>query len=95
MSPPDGGVGTESTPDSVGVVGGGAVGVTAAHDLAARGVDVTLFERGEVAGGASGRAAGIIYDAFAEGRDAAVAARALDRFRVFAHSDSCSLRRLH
>jgi len=78
------GVTTESTPDSVGVVGGGAVGVTAAGDLAARGVDVTLFERGEVAGGASGRAAGIVYDAFAEDRDAAVTARALDRFRAFA-----------
>lgn len=66
---------------SVAVVGGGAVGVTAAHDLAVRGADVTLFERDEIASGASGRAAGIVYDAFAEDRDAAVAARALDRFR--------------
>jgi glycine/D-amino acid oxidase-like deaminating enzyme len=66
---------------SLAVVGGGAVGVTAAHDLAVRGADVTLFERDEVASGASGRAAGIVYDAFAEDRDAAVAARALDRFR--------------
>jgi sarcosine oxidase subunit beta len=71
------------TPDSVAVVGGGAVGVTAAHDLAARGVDVTLFECGQVASGASGRAAGIVYDAFAEDRDAAVAGRALSRFRAF------------
>jgi glycine/D-amino acid oxidase-like deaminating enzyme len=68
---------------SVAVVGAGAVGVTAAHDLAVRGRDVTLFERDEVASGASGRAAGIVYDAFAEDRDAAVAARALDRFRTF------------
>jgi len=67
---------------SVAVVGGGAVGVTAAHDLAARDADVTLFEREELASGASGRAAGIVYDAFAEDRDAAVAARALDRFRA-------------
>jgi glycine/D-amino acid oxidase-like deaminating enzyme len=73
-----------SDPDSVAVVGAGAVGVTAAHDLAARGVDVTLFDRDEVAGGASGRAAGIVYDAFAEDRDAAVAARSLSRFRAFA-----------
>ena len=77
----------DSEPDSVAVVGGGAVGVTAAHDLAVRGVDVTLVERGEVAGGASGRAAGIVYDAFAEDRDAAVAGRALDRFRAFARED--------
>jgi len=75
---------SRSDPDSVAVVGAGAVGVIAAHDLAARGVAVTLFERGQVASGASGRAAGIVYDAFAEDRDAAVAARALSRFRAFA-----------
>ncbi|MEF8853547.1 MAG: FAD-dependent oxidoreductase [Haloarculaceae archaeon] len=67
--------------DRVAVIGAGAVGVTAARDLAARGADVTLFERDEVASGASGRAAGIVYDAFAEDRDAAVAARAVERFR--------------
>jgi glycine/D-amino acid oxidase-like deaminating enzyme len=65
----------------VAVVGGGAIGVTAAHDMAVRGADVTLYERGDLASGASGRAAGIAYDAFAEDRDAAVAARALARFR--------------
>jgi sarcosine oxidase subunit beta len=69
------------------VVGGGAVGVTAAHDLAARGADVTLYERASVAAGSTGRAAGIAYDAFAEDVDAAVAARALDRFRALAAAD--------
>ena len=68
--------------DRVAVVGGGAVGVTAAHALADRGADVTLYERGPLASGASGRAAGIVYDAFAEDRDAAVAARAIERFRA-------------
>ncbi|WP_459192561.1 NAD(P)/FAD-dependent oxidoreductase [Halosimplex sp. J119] len=66
----------------VAVVGGGALGVTAARDLAARGADVTLYERDEVANGASGRAAGIAYDAFAEDIDAAVAERAVERFRA-------------
>jgi len=68
--------------ERVAVVGGGAVGVTAAHDLAERGADVTLFERGELASGSSGRAAGIVYDAVAEDVDAAVADRALERFRA-------------
>ncbi|MBD4598148.1 FAD-dependent oxidoreductase, partial [Xanthomonas citri pv. citri] len=39
---------------SVAVVGGGAVGVTAAADLAARGADATLFDRGDLAAESSG-----------------------------------------
>jgi len=65
----------------IAVVGGGALGVTAAHDLAARGAETVLYERGDLASGASGRAAGIAYDAVAEDVDAAVAARAIERFR--------------
>ncbi|MFC6787724.1 NAD(P)/FAD-dependent oxidoreductase [Halobaculum halobium] len=65
----------------VAVVGGGAVGVTAAHDLAAAGADVTLFEKGDLASGSSGRAAGVLYDAYAEDVDAELGARALERFR--------------
>ncbi|ELZ36633.1 NAD(P)/FAD-dependent oxidoreductase [Halorubrum tebenquichense] len=68
---------------TVAVVGGGAVGVTAAGNLAVRGADVTLYERGELAAGSSGRAAGLLYDAYAEDVDAAVGARALERFRAF------------
>ncbi|ELZ48576.1 FAD dependent oxidoreductase [Halorubrum californiense DSM 19288] len=75
----------ESAP-TVAVVGGGAVGVTAAHDLAARGADVSLFERGALAAESSGRAAGLLYDAYAEDVDAAVGARALERFRAFDRS---------
>jgi len=70
----------------VAVVGGGALGVTAARDLAARGADTVLYERGELGSGASGRAAGIAYDAFAEDTDAAVAARAVERFRSLAET---------
>ena len=67
---------------SVAIVGGGAVGVTAAHDLAVRGADVTLYERGRVGGESTGRAAGILYDAYAEDLDASIAERAIQRFRA-------------
>ncbi|MFB6083130.1 MAG: NAD(P)/FAD-dependent oxidoreductase [Halorientalis sp.] len=78
--------------DSVAVVGGGAVGVTAARELAVRGAAVTLFERGDIAAGSTGRAAGICYDAFAGRTDAAVAARAMDRFRELAAETRFSFR---
>jgi len=67
----------------VAVVGAGAVGLTAAHDLAVRGADATVYERETVAAASTGRAAGICYDAFAEDVDARVAARAVERFREF------------
>ena len=66
------------------VVGAGAVGLTAAADLARQAVDVTVYERGEVAGGASGRAAGVCYDAFTTDPDVTLGAKAFDRFRRFA-----------
>ncbi|WP_335999897.1 NAD(P)/FAD-dependent oxidoreductase [Halorientalis halophila] len=70
--------------DSVAVVGGGAVGVTAALSLADRGAAVTLFERDEIAAESTGRAAGICYDAFAGRTDATVAGRAMTHFRDLA-----------
>ena len=79
-------LGRTSSSPSVAVVGGGAVGVTAAVDLAERGARVALFERGDLADGSSGRAAGIVYDAYAEDVDAALGARALERFRAFDRS---------
>lgn len=72
----------DDAPEHVAVIGGGAVGATAAGDLAARDVDVTLFERDAVAAGSSGRAAGICYDAYADRRDVRIAGRALERFRA-------------
>jgi glycine/D-amino acid oxidase-like deaminating enzyme len=76
---------------NVAVVGAGAVGTTVAHDLAAADVSVTLFERSAVAGGSSGRAAGICYDAYADSRDAEIADRALERFRtITAEHDAVS-----
>ena len=43
------------------VVGGGATGVGVARDLALRGVDVTLAERGGLASGTSGRSHGLLH----------------------------------
>ncbi|GGL72459.1 NAD(P)/FAD-dependent oxidoreductase [Halocalculus aciditolerans] len=68
---------------SVAVVGAGAVGLTAAYDLAEAGADVTVFERETVGAGSSGRAAGVLYDAYSDAVDARIADRALDRFRAF------------
>lgn len=74
---------SDSRGDEVAVVGAGAVGLTAAYDLATRGAAVTLYERDEIAGASTGRAAGILYDAYAEDVDARIAVRALERFRDF------------
>jgi len=46
-------------PDVI-VVGGGVVGCSAAYFLAREGARVTLMERGDIAGGASGAAAGML-----------------------------------
>jgi glycine/D-amino acid oxidase-like deaminating enzyme len=80
---------TVGTP-SVAVVGAGAVGLTAATDLARRGLDVTVFDESGVASGATGRAAGIVYDAYAEDVDAELATRAVERFREFADDAAAS-----
>ena len=68
-------------PDTVAVVGGGAVGLSAAHSLADRSVEVVLFERDDPGAGSSGRAAGICYDAFADRLDAEIARESLAWFR--------------
>ena len=77
---------THTGSPTVAVVGGGAVGVTAAADLAERGAAVTLYERGSLGAGSSGRAAGVVYDAYAADVDALIAARAMERFRSFDRS---------
>ncbi|WP_336134623.1 NAD(P)/FAD-dependent oxidoreductase [Natronomonas amylolytica] len=65
----------------VAVVGCGVVGATTAAELARRDADVTVFEAGDIASGASGRAAGVCYDAFAGKLDAEIAEAALAAFR--------------
>lgn len=49
------------TDDPVLVVGGGATGTGIARDLALRGVDVTLIDRGGLGGGTSGRSHGLLH----------------------------------
>ena len=45
----------------VAIIGGGATGAGIARDLALRGVDVSLFERGGLGGGTSGRSHGLLH----------------------------------
>ena len=46
---------------TVAVIGGGSTGIGTARDLAMRGVDVTVVERGGLAGGTSGRSHGLLH----------------------------------
>lgn len=43
------------------IIGAGFTGVATAHDLALRGVDVTVVERGDIANGTSGRTHGLLH----------------------------------
>lgn len=43
------------------IIGAGFTGVATAHDLALRGVDVTVVERGPIANGTSGRTHGLLH----------------------------------
>jgi sarcosine oxidase subunit beta len=82
----------------VAVVGGGAVGITAAHDLAAAGADVRLYERDEQLGderrrpreqveGSSHRAAGVLAPRPTDPESARIAERAMERFAWLADRD--------
>lgn len=46
------------------VIGGGAVGCSIAYHLAKEGIDVILFERGNLASGASGRCGGMVVQLY-------------------------------
>ncbi len=76
-------------PETVAVVGAGAVGLSAAVELASRGVDVTLYDRAAPGSGSTGRAAGLCYDAYVEHTDARLAARSLERFRSLGVLTEC------
>ena len=51
---------TRSRPRAI-VIGAGSTGAATAHDLALRGVDVTVVERGEIASGTTGRNHGLLH----------------------------------
>jgi len=71
---------SDDTP-SIAVVGAGIVGSLLTLEFAARDVDVTLYDAGSIASGASGLAAGICYDAYADPLDATLAADSIDVYR--------------
>ncbi|WP_040835932.1 NAD(P)/FAD-dependent oxidoreductase [Nocardia brevicatena] len=67
------------------IVGGGIIGTSAAFHLAEAGVQVTLVERGELASGTSGSAAGIARAYFpGEPHKTALAIRSVQAYRGFA-----------
>ncbi|MXV61003.1 FAD-dependent oxidoreductase [Natronorubrum sp. JWXQ-INN-674] len=72
----------------IAVVGAGAVGATTAYDLAREGADVTLYDKGQIASGSSGRAAGLCYDAYADSLDAEIGVDAIERFRAMSGDET-------
>src|ERR1041385_416662 len=63
------------------VIGGGVHGVSIAHALAARGVKVTLVEKGALAGGASGRSSALVRMHYTNEWDARLAWASFPIFR--------------
>ncbi len=80
--------GTDAADLEIAVIGAGAVGVTAAYHLAREGASVTLYERGTVGSGSSGRAAGICYNAFADELDAEIGRESIERFRALSGDET-------
>lgn len=66
------------------VVGGGVVGASAAFRCAQAGLDVVLLERGEPAGGSSGKPVGGVRAQFSGTTNVALAARSLAAYHRFA-----------
>ena len=76
----------EPLPESadVVVIGGGVMGASTAFHLAEAGADVLLIERGELAGGSTGRAAGGVRAQFSDALNIQIAQRSLAAFADFA-----------
>ncbi len=70
---------------SVVVIGGGAIGVAAAYELAAAGVpDVVLIDSGPLGGGSTSKAAGGVRAQFSDRVNIELAVRSLEAFEHFA-----------
>lgn len=76
-----------SVPDhaDVVVIGGGVMGLSTAHRLAADGVDVLLVERGQLGEGSTCRAAGGVRALFSDELNTRLALRSLETFERFEH----------
>src|SRR5207248_9827158 len=70
------------SPDVI-VVGAGAIGASIAYQLAKAGVKVTVFDRGQVGGGATGASAGMIQINPDRTTPAAVSALGVESARLF------------
>jgi glycine/D-amino acid oxidase-like deaminating enzyme len=66
------------------VVGGGVSGASIAYALAAKGVKVTLLEKGALAGGASGRSSALVRMHYTNEWDARLAWASFPTFRHWA-----------
>lgn len=66
---------------NIAIVGAGAVGTTAAARLAEDGHEVHIYEAEQIGAGASGRAAGLTYDAYADALGSTLARRSQRSFR--------------
>ncbi len=66
------------------VIGGGVIGTSVAFHLAETGADVCLFEKGELAGGSTSRAAGGIRAQFSDPLNIALGLRSIEAFERFA-----------
>src|ERR1700742_1390890 len=66
------------------VVGGGAIGTSAAFHLAEAGVDVLLLERGELGGGSTSRGAGGVRAMFSDELNVRIGLRSLEAWATFA-----------
>ncbi|KAB1190568.1 FAD-dependent oxidoreductase [Haloferax sp. MBLA0076] len=63
------------------IIGAGAVGVSAAHHLAERGIEVTLVDKGHAAGETTGKAGGLVFCQLHEPADVRAMGYSIDFFR--------------
>ena len=68
----------------VAIVGGGVIGTAAAYFLARRGMSCVLLERGNIGGGASNAASGILSSSPGESQYSRLAQRSLRLFHELA-----------